>query len=295
MRGFFRGNAFKLMLILVVILAAVTILSITTGDSVISGFFQGIISPMKSAVNDVIDAPSDNLGLKEMSRSELEAFATELAEENAELRQNLADYYDVKQKNEMYAEAIGILNASPDTQLLAASVISRDPTDIFYSFTLDVGSLDGVSLGDPVITSQGVVGTVSEIYSSSCRVMTLLNDDLKLGGVCEQFNENGIVMSDSSSPETGLIVMRYLDKNTQITKDSLITTSGTGGLFPKGLVIGKVTYLAPSDRDVSLNAVIRPAANIQNISDCFIITDFDRKLGVDGVKIAESNEAYTDN
>jgi rod shape-determining protein MreC len=288
MKGFFRGNAFKMMLTLVVILGAFTILSITTGDSTVSGFFQGFISPMQETANDVLGKNSDNLGLSSMSRSELESYTTTLAEENATLRQNLADYYDVKQKNEQYAEAIGIVNSDSDISLIAASVISRDPTDVYMSFGLDVGSLDGVSLNDPVITSQGIVGVVSEIYSNSCRVETIYSENLQVGAVSEEYSENGVIASDSTSANSGTVYMKYLDRSTKITQGTIITTSGSGGIFPKGLVIGTVQYVNQSDTDVTLSAVLEPSADIKNITDCFVITSFNGMGDSSGVSASES-------
>lgn len=288
MKGFFRGNAFKTMLTLVVILGAFTILSITTGDSTISGFFQGFLSPMQETANSVLGKDSDNLGLSEMTRSELESYAATLADENAQLRQNLADYYDVKQKNEQYADAIGIVNSDSNISLLAASVISRDPTDVYMGFGLDVGSLDGVSLNDAVITSQGIVGIVSEVYSSSCRVETIYSENLEVGAVCEEFSENGVIGSDSTSANAGMVYLKYLDNSTKITQGSIITTSGSGGLFPKGLVVGTVQYLDPSSTDVTLNAVLKPSADIKNITDCFVITSFDGKGDTESVSASES-------
>ncbi len=287
MKGFFRGNAFKTMLTLVVILGAFTILSITTGDSTISGFFQGFISPMQDTANSVLGKTSDNLGLSDMTRSELESYTATLAEENAQLRQNLADYYDVKQKNEQYAEAIGIVNSDSNISLLAASVISRDPTDVYMGFGLDVGTLDGVALNDAVITSQGIVGIVSEVYSSSCRVETIYSESLEVGAVCEEFSENGVVGSDSVSANAGEVYLKYLDNSTKITQGSIITTSGSGGLFPKGLIIGTVQYINPSSTDVTVNAVLKPSADIKNITDCFVITSFDG-MGDSGVNASES-------
>lgn len=277
MKGFFRSNAFKLLMMLTVILAGILILSITTGNSAVSGFFQAIISPMQDAGTAVTDQVRNQLGLDDKSRDELEKLCEQLSQENTQLRNQLVDYYDIKQKNEQYAEALEIVKKSPDIKLVSSSVTSRDPVDAFYSFSIDVGSLDGVEVNDPVVTKDGVVGLITEVYSSSSRVTTIFSEEIQLGATSEEFSENGVVSSDASLMAQGNVKMNYLSKSTKIVAGTVITTSGAGGVFPKGLVIGKVSYLSVSDKDVSVNAVITPTADIVNISDAFVITDFSGK------------------
>lgn len=277
MKGFFRSNAFKLLMMLTVILAGILILSITTGNSAVSGFFQAIISPMQDAGTAVTDQVRNQLGLDDKSRDELEKLCEQLSQENTQLRNQLVDYYDIKQKNEQYAEALEIVKKSPDIKLVSSSVTSRDPVDSFYSFSIDAGSLDGVEVNDPVVTKDGVVGLVTEVYSSSSRVTTIFSEEIQLGATSEEFSENGVVSSDASLMAQGNVKMNYLSKSTKIVAGTVITTSGAGGVFPKGLVIGKVSYLSVSDKDVSVNAVITPTADIVNISDAFVITDFSGK------------------
>jgi rod shape-determining protein MreC len=274
MKGFFRSNAFKLLLMLTVILAAVLILSVTTGNTTVSGFFQAIISPMEDAGTELTAQVRENLGLDSMSRQELEALCAQLSDENNTLRDQLVDYYDLKQKNEQYAQALDIVQESPDIKLAAATVTTKDPSDVFFGFSIDVGSLDGIQVNDPVISSDGIVGVVTEVYSSSSRVTTIFSEDINVGATSEEFSENGVVTSDAASANSGIVNMTYLSKDTKITKDTIITTSGAGGIFPKGLIIGKVSYLSASDKDVSVSAVIVPSADIQDISEVFVVTDF---------------------
>ena len=274
MKGFFRGNTFRLMVTLVVALTAVVILSITAGDTTVKGFFQALITPMQSAAAGTLSDDDDSLGLKSMTRSELEAYAYSLADENASLRQTVSDYYDLKQKNEQYEQAMKLTTDDDSYSFQVASVISRDPTDVFCGFSLDVGSVDGIEINDPVICSQGLVGVVSEVYATSCRVRTIYDDELYVGAVCEETDENGIITSTTSSANSETVIMRYLTRDTKVSAGSIITTSGYGGVFPKGLVIGTVESVGSSDKDVTYSAVVKPSADIRNVSNCFVITEF---------------------
>ena len=73
-----------------------------------------------------------------------------------------------------------------------------------------------------------------------------------------------------------------LDKGTEVSIGGLVCTSGIGGIYPKGLIIGKISDIQDSEHDISLNAVIEPGVKITELEDIFVITDF-KEQGVSDV------------
>jgi len=282
MRGFFRSNAFKVMMMIVVTLAAIMILSITVGDTTVTGIFKGIIAPMESAGAELTAEKRAELGFESMSRDDLEAYCADLLEENKQLQEDMVDYHTIKRQNEQYAKALEITQNSKDIQLTAASVTSRDPLDIYYGFSIDVGSADGIEVGDPVITEDGIIGIIAEVYASSSRVDSILSENVQIGATSEEFSENGVVVCDMSGAGNGYVRMKYLTGDTKITDGTVITTSGTAGGFPEGLMIGEVIYLTSAEKDISREAVIKPTADVLGASDVFVVTDFTGKSQVYG-------------
>lgn len=282
MRGFFRSNAFKVMMMIVVTMAAVMILSITVGDTTVTGIFKGIIAPMESAGAELTAEKRGELGFDTMSRDELESYCAGLISENKELQEAMVDYHTLKRQNEQYAKALEITRDSGDIQLTAASVTSRDPLDIYHGFSIDVGTADGVEEGDPVITEDGIIGVIAEVYASSARVDSILSEKVQIGATSEEFYENGVVVCDMSGAGNGYVRMKYLTNDTCITEGTVITTSGTAGGFPEGLMIGEVVYLTSAEKDISREAVIKPTADVFGASDVFVVTDFTGKSQVYG-------------
>lgn len=86
-----------------------------------------------------------------------------LKEENRRLTQRQLEFDKYKLENEQLKEYLDIKEKNPDFDFETAFVIGRDPNDRFYAFTIDKGSLDGISLHDPVITEDGLVGMVVEV------------------------------------------------------------------------------------------------------------------------------------
>ena len=82
------------------------------------------------------------------------------------------------------------------------------------------------------------------------------------------------VSSNAEQSAGGSCSLSGLDKNTAVSKGGIICTSGTGGIFPKDLIIGTVTSVEQSSTDISANAVLEPAVDSRDISSCFVITSF---------------------
>lgn len=277
MRGFLRSNTFKVLLIVVLLLTGITILSLSTGSSVLSDLISRLVSPMQQVSTVTADRVRSELDLDSLTKEELKTMYGTLLEENKQLREQLVDYYELRQKNEQYAEALQIKEKYMDLELSAAAVIGRDPGDVFGGFSIDKGYVGGISEGDPVITDKGVVGLVTKVYAYSSRVTTILSEEVKIGAISKEFMESGVVESDVRTAGDGAVRMSYLNKETKITKDTVITTSGAGGTFPKDLLIGKVSYLGTSEKDVSMFAVIEPFEDVATVSNVFIVTNFPGK------------------
>ena len=113
-----------------------------------SSFLGAITAPLQGAGTAAMRAIGDALGVNDHTE-ELEA----LKEENRLLREQLVDYYEVKRQNIQYASILDIKEQNKDFEFVAAAVIGRDPNDLYYGFSIDQGSLSGVSVNDRKVES----------------------------------------------------------------------------------------------------------------------------------------------
>ena len=164
----------------------------------------------------------------------------------------------------------------PDLGLTAATVVARDPGDVFYDFTINRGYLSGVDKGDAVITEMGVVGVVEEAYATSSRVRSILSEDTQIGAVAKESGESGVIRSDIRFANNGKVRLEYLENETQVRVGSIVTTSGTGGMFPTDLLIGRVESVERSGNG-SYYAVVVPYVDVKTVSDVFVITGFENE------------------
>lgn len=269
MKRFFHTGKSRVLVGVTAVLLILAVLSAGFGRTATSSFLGMITAPLQGAGTAAMRAIGDALGVNDHTE-ELDA----LREENRLLREQLVDYYDVKRQNIQYASILEIKEQNKDFEFVAAAVIGRDPNDLYYGFSIDQGSLNGISVNDPVITSDGVVGIVTEVYATTSRVKTILSPDLEISAVSTEFRESGVTSSNITTAEAGCIRLNYLTRDTKIKENTIITTSGLSGVYPKGLVLGYVTSVQPSEYDVSYCATVQPCVDIKNVTDVFVITDF---------------------
>ena len=182
-----------------------------------------------------------------------------------------------KSKEELEKENEQLKKENPSYDILPAGVLRRDANDDFYSFTLDKGSTDNVEKNDPVITENGLIGWVSDVELTTCRVRTILSPDTKASAIDKKTSDNGIISGNAEYCDDNLTCLTKIAENNKIKVGDIVVTSGTGGVYPKNLIIGKVKELKFNSYDTTRYAVVEPYEDIRTVTSAAIITDFDGK------------------
>lgn len=276
MKRFIHSDSFKIL----VGIAVALFLGV-----VLAAFSHSASSPVTSAVSFVFSplqkissAVSGRLGSASASFRSSSAYMEridELESELAQCREKLADYEELKKKAESYEDFYEIKKSNPDYKFCYGSVISRDAADAYGSFVLNAGSKDGVELNDPVIYGNYVVGVVKKVNTSTCVVRTVLDPRVNIGAFESGTREYGFVSGDDALCRKGLCRLSGLDTKTSIVSGGIVCTSGAGGVFPNGLIIGEVAAVRNDDVSASFYAEVKPFSKLADITDVFIITSFE--------------------
>ncbi len=274
MKDFFKTSSFKVLVIVVVVLLGLIIYTAAAGGTVLGDLLGLATSPMQSVSTQVTGTVTEFVDLDALSREELRTMVDNLSQENAQLREQLVEYNNAVKENEQLKQQLQITEEQPENTLRAATVIGRDPNDVFYGFSIDKGTLSGISVGDPVITDQGLVGVVSQAYATTSKVTTLLSEEISVAAVAPSRGESGVIASDTTSASAGLLRLSYLSSNTQVQQGDIVATSGAGGTYPKDIIIGQVQSVQKSERDISYYAVVKPYQDLTSVQEVFVIIDF---------------------
>jgi rod shape-determining protein MreC len=201
----------------------------------------------------------------------------ELEEQVAEYQKQLVDYEKTKKQLATYEEFLDVREKNPDYKWVHATVIGRDSAEIFGSFTIDQGSKDGVKINDAVISGEYLIGVVTEVNPTSSVVRSVFDPSVNVAAYEIRTGELGYVCADYKLSVDGRCKLAGLQTDTAISQGGIVCTSGTGGIFPKDLIIGIVKDVQKSETDLSAYAIIEPTVNSKEIHDCFVITSFEEE------------------
>lgn len=276
MKKFFQSGSFKnLLVVAAVIIAGVVFAAIShNASSPITSAIGTVFSPLQK-LSAVI---SENLSEVSVSFRSSSVYKSEIEELEAELeksRKKLAEYDEMKIKVDAYEEFYGIKEKNSDFEFCYGSVVSKDAADAYGSFVLDVGSGDGIAVGDPVIYGEYVVGIVKKVSYSTCVVYSVLDPRLNIGVFETGTKEYGYVSGDADLFNEGLCKFYGLDASTSIVSGGMVCTSGSGGVFPKDLLVGEVTAVKNDELSSAYCAEVKPFCSVEDIADVFVITSFE--------------------
>ncbi|ANU55018.1 rod shape-determining protein MreC [Acutalibacter muris] len=274
MRDFLKAGSFKVLIITVVVLLGLIIYTASAGGSLIASILGFVSTPMQSVATDLTDGVTEFLDIDGLTKDELKALVAALQEENSQLYDKLIDYTQMEQENERLKVQLHISEQRPENEMRSAAVIGRDPNDPFSGFSIGIGTLSGVSEGDPVITDKGLVGVVTSAYATTSKVECLLSENVNVAAVSIDKRESGLIGCNITMASSGLLRLDYLTGETALTQGDIITTSGEGGVYPADLKIGVVESVEKSETDVSKYAVVRPFEDLASVKEVQVIISF---------------------
>lgn len=276
MKDFFDTWKFKILVGIAVFLAA--IMAYAGANGRLTAAPQEILSVAVAPFQRAAAAVSNGVSSLWEKYTNIDAILEEnekLTTENAELRGQMVDYDKLKAENEAYKALTNIQEQHPEMSYVSSFVIGRDPLDSFYGFTLDKGSLDGVEANDAITSDEGyLLGVVTEVDLTSCKVMTILHPSFNAAGVVSRTRDNGIITGSADYAADGLCILSNLARSTLSREGDQVITTGLGGVFPPDVLVGVIKELTPEASGKSTLAVIQPGADPRTVRHVFIITNY---------------------
>lgn len=154
-------------------------------------------------------------------------------------------------------------------EMITASVVGRNPSNWYKTITLNRGGSDGVKKNMVVVTNQGVVGHIINVSQYSAEVLLVVESSSAAGALIQVSRIPGVV--EGLGDNTGQLKMRYIAKDAPIREKQVIVTSGLGGIFPKGLPIGRIEKIEMESNGLEKYAIVQPFVDFNRIEEVFII------------------------
>ena len=276
MKDFFERHGLRILAITAVIAVVLSVLSyFASTSSVLRNALGVAASPLRSAVYSVQTWLAD----KQRYYADYTALLEEnesLKREIAELRQNDRQAQLDREENALLRELMDLRAQRRDFVFESAKILEHSDTNWTSTLTLDRGTNCGLAVNDCVVSAEGyLVGVVSEVGTNWARVLTVIDTDIELGARIFRTSEVAVAEGDFTLMGQKRLKLSYLPPAASLLAGDYIVTSGLGGYYPSGLVIGTVSSVKTDDDGLAQYAVITPMADLDALSEVFVIKDFD--------------------
>ncbi|MBI2305598.1 MAG: rod shape-determining protein MreC [Chloroflexi bacterium] len=193
-----------------------------------------------------------------------------LVQENQRLRAEVARLWELEQENQRLRQLLNFQRDQPGQKFVVASVVGRDTNNLRRSIMVNRGRQDGLEVGMVVVAQGGLVGKVSQVLDSYARVLLIADPASSVNALVQPSRVPGVVVGQWSED----LEMKYVSQQDEVKVGDLVVTSGLGGGFPKGLLIGQVVWLRGDKRDMFREVRVRAAVSLDHLEEVMITTDF---------------------
>lgn len=212
------------------------------------------LNQIGQTIEGISQLRADNARLKtEVDRlSQQAVLVPELQRENAELRAEL-----------------GFAQSDPQFKWVNARIIGFDPSNLVRAIIIDHGTRSGITEGMTVVTPAGLVGQVEQVTPNTAKVLLVTDVSSSVESLIQSNRAKGVV----NGSRGGQLSMTYIPQNYKVQAGDRVVTSGMGGVFPPGLLVGTVTDVHQNDVDLYQVAQVQPAVDFGRIEDVMVIVN----------------------
>jgi rod shape-determining protein MreC len=237
----------------------------TEGTRKMQAGFYKVISPflgLKKQFSTV------STGLKTLE--ELEKDNASLQVENRSLKATNQALRDVEHEVNRLRQALNYRERAL-FRLVPAEVVARDSSTWWRTITINRGKNDRIEPDQAVVTDEGVVGKTATVGENVTIVLLISDENCKVASTVEGSREQGIVSGERVSGSiTPMLDLNFLSKQANLPVGAKVYTSGVGGVFPSGLLVGTVQSFRM--RELDSQARITPAVDLTHLEDVFVVT-----------------------
>lgn len=190
-----------------------------------------------------------------------------LREENSQLKADAAKREEDLRLNAALRSQLNFVQSN-NFKVVGADIISQDPTNYKQFLTINKGSSSGVQKGQTVVSGGLLVGRITDTTPSTAKVYLITDFNSAVPVLDQSTRASGVVRGDRGFG----LKLEMVAQTDQLKEGDSIITSGFGGDYPKGLVVGSVGAVNQKAADVFQSAAINPAVDFRRLEEVFVIT-----------------------
>ncbi len=232
----------------------------------VRGAFQTVTSPVRY-LGSTVSAPFQGLGNIITNLTTDQQTLSDLQEENERLQARNAELEEAEQTASRLQSLLD-LQDSYSLQSTAARIISSSTDSWTSTVTIDKGSTSGLTVGMPIMASNGVIGQIIQCNPTTSVVRLVADESSSISAMVQSSRAQGMINGSA----TGQVTLDLIRTGQTVEVGDVVVTSGLGGVFPKGLPLGRVTSVENNPGSLYLDIVVEPFAHTENNEEVLVIT-----------------------
>lgn len=277
MKKFFQSSGGLVALIALLLAALTLVVSLFfVGSDPIANAVGVIASPFRAAGAGIADWFERSFE-RRYQTDQLEEEVERLRRELAAMEENAREGEQAIEENKNLRALLGLREKRRDlTDFESAYITAHTLSNWESSFTISKGAQHGVEVNQCVIDAYGnLVGVVSDTGLNWATVTTLVDTNLDMGGMVARTDVAAILEGDFSLMAQGRLKLSYLPEGTELLAGDEVVTSGKGGVYPSGIVVGSVESVQNDPSGMTRYAVVVPKTDLNALKQVFVIKSFD--------------------
>lgn len=258
--------------IIVTVIILIMLVIMTTADAAKMSYIENIVNnlvmPIQNGLTYLKNKMAGNDSFFE-SIDTLKAENNDLKKKNSELEQALREYEIVKSENDTLREYVNLKNKYEAYTAVPAYVINRDISNYSNTVVINVGAKDGIKENMTVIADEGLVGHVISVTDSTAKVQTIIDTGTAVTSTISTTKDTIIVQG--TLEDKTVLKATYIPTDASVLQGDSVETSGIGGIYPKGIHIGKIKDVINTKNITDRYATVETAVDFKKLATVLVI------------------------
>ena len=257
-------------IVTIIILILLVVLTNTENSnlSYIENIANKLVNPIQNGLTYVKNKVHGNSSFF-TNINDLKKENQELQAKNSKLEETLRELETIKAENQTLKEYLNLTQKYTDYKTVAADVISRDISNYSKTIVINAGKKSGIKENMTVIAAEGLVGHVISVTETTSKVQTIVDSSSNTSSILSS-SRDSIVCKGLLEQNNNMKAV-YIPTDASIAQGDTVETSGLGGIYPKGLKIGKLTQIVQTKNPTEKYAIIEPAVDFTKLETVLVI------------------------
>lgn len=231
-------------------------------------FFNKLVMPMQNGLTYLKNKIAGNNSFFE-NIDELKKENEELCKKNAELETAMRELEIIKAENSTLREYANMTDKYTQYETVPAYIINKDVSNLSNTMVINVGTKDGITANMPVISSEGLVGHTISTTETTAKVQPIIDASSSVSGSMKISKDSVIIKGILGSNNT--LKITYIPTEADLVMGDTIETSGLGGIYPKGILIGTLKEVIETRNITDRYAVMETAVDFSKLETVLVI------------------------